>query len=96
MTLTPADKMNNARLVAEYNQIESVIAERRAKGIYMSDGPYSRELDLWSALSQRCDIVKTYDRAVKRGDVSARTQQEYNDLVAKYGDADPLRNCSLY
>ena len=95
-SLTPPDTMSNARLVAEYEQLSAVIEDRRARGIYMSDGPYSRELDLWSQLSQRCDIVKSYDRAIKNGDPAAYIVQEYNELIAKYGDAEPLRNCEFY
>jgi len=96
MELTPASEMNNARLVAEYEQITKVIAERKAQGIYMSDGPYSRELDLWSALSQRCDVVERYDRGMRNGSPAAWVVEAYNELVAAYGDADPLRNCSEY
>ncbi len=95
-TLTPPDYMSNARLVAEYERIQQVIAERMAKDIYMSDGPYSRELVLWSALSQRCDIVERYDRAMDRGDASDKTVDAYEELVAKYGSADPLRSSSEY
>ena len=95
-SLTPASEMNNARLVAEYEQIEKVIADRKARGIYMSDGPYSRELDLWSALSQRCDVVERYDRGVRNGSPAAWVVEAYNELVAAYGDAAPLRICSVY
>jgi len=95
-SLTPASEMNNARLVAEYEQIEKVIADRKARGIYMSDGPYSRELDLWSALSQRCDVVERYDRGVRNGSPAAWVVEAYNELVAAYGDAEPLRNSSEY
>ena len=95
-TLTPAHTMSNARLVAEYENIEKVIADRQAKDIYMSDGPYSRELDLWSQLSQRCDIVERYDRAMENGSASDHVVDAYNELVAKYGSADPLRASSEY
>ena len=95
-TLTPAHTMSNARLVAEYEQICAVIADRKSRGIYMSDGPYSRELDLWSQLSQRCDKVKRYDRGVANGNPSDSTVREYNEIVANYGDVTPLRNCSIY
>lgn len=91
MSLTPTSEMSNARLVAEYLQIEKVIEERREKDIYMSDGPYSRNLDLWSALSQRYDIVKRYDSQLSYGSLSDSTKQKYEELVAKYGDADILR-----
>ena len=90
-SLTPAAGMSNARLVAEYQQIQKVINERREKDIYMSDGPYSRELDLWSVLKRRVDVVKRYDRQLRDGDVSDTTKREYNDLIAAYGDADILR-----
>ena len=95
-TLTPAHTMSNARLVAEYEQITKVIADRKAQGIYMSDGPYSRELDLWSELSQRCDVVVRYDRGVRNGSPSDWVVEAYNELVAAYGDADPLRQSSEY
>ncbi len=90
-SLTPASKMSNARLIAELKQIEAVIAERMEQDIYMSDGPYSRELDLWSAASQRYDKVKRYDRGVNNGSPAAWIVEEYNELIAAYGDADPLR-----
>ena len=89
-TLTPAYTMSNARLIAELERIEQVIAERSAKGIYMSDGPYSRELDLWSQASQRYDIVKRYDRA--SGSMSDSTRKAYEELIATHGSADPLRD----
>ena len=95
-SLTPVDQMSNARLVAEYEQIDKVVNERMANDIYMSDGPYSRQLDLWSALSQRCDKVERYDRGLKNGDLSDSTVAEYNQLVAAYGDAEPLRQSSEY
>ena len=95
-TLTEPDFMNNARLVAEYERIVQVVEERMAKDIYMSDGPYSRELVLWSALSQRCDIVERYDEAMDRGDASEHVIDDYNNLVARFGSADPLRACSQY
>lgn len=95
-SLTPASEMSNARLVAEYEQIQAVIADRRDRDIYMSDGPYSRELDLWSALSQRCDVVERYDRGVRNGSPAAWVVAAYNELVDAYGDAEPLRNCSEY
>jgi hypothetical protein len=92
-TLTPADTMSNARLVAELEQIEKVIDERRAQDIYMSDGPYSRQLDLWSQASQRYDIVKRYDRGINDiiSGLSESARKAYEDLVATHGDADPLR-----
>ena len=90
-SLTPASEMSNARLIAELRQIEAVIAERQEKDIYMSDGPYSRELDLWSAASQRYDKVKRYDRGMNNGSPAAYVVEEYNELIAAYGSADPLR-----
>ena len=90
-SLTPTSKMSNARLIAELRQIEKVIAERQEKDIYMSDGPYSRELDLWSAASQRYDKVKRYDRGIKNGSPAAYIVEEYEELIAAYGSADPLR-----
>lgn len=95
-TLTPAHTMSNARLVAEYDQIQKVIKDRRAQDIYMSDGIYSRELDLWSQVSQRCDVVERYDRGLKNGSMSDSAVSEYNELVATYGDAEPLRQSSEY
>ncbi len=92
-SLTPAHTMSNTRLIAELEQIDRVIDERRAQDIYMSDGPYSRQLDLWSEASQRYDAVKSYDRYVRYGDpVPERTQREYDELVATYGDPQPLRD----
>ena len=52
-SLTPAYKMSDERLKAEYYNIEKVIEDFRARGIYMSDGVYSRELDLWAELEKR-------------------------------------------
>lgn len=52
-SLTPPAEMSDERLLAEYEYIQNVIADFKARGIYMSDGPYSRELDLWSAVSRR-------------------------------------------
>ena len=83
--------MSNARLIAELKQIEKVIAERSAQDIYMSDGPYSRELDLWSNASQRYDKVKRYDRGMNNGSPADWVVEEYNALIAAHGSADPLR-----
>ncbi len=52
-SLTPAYKMSDERLLAEYENIQRVIEDYRNRDIYMSDGPYSRELDLWSEASRR-------------------------------------------
>jgi len=52
-TLTPAENMSDERLLAEYANIQKVIEDYRSRGIYMSDGPYSRELVLWSEASRR-------------------------------------------
>lgn len=52
-TLTPPAKMSDERLLAEYENIQKVIEDFRKRDIYMSDGPYSRELDLWSEVSRR-------------------------------------------
>jgi len=93
-TLTPAHTMSNARLIAELRQIDKVIDERMAQDIYMSDGPYSRQLDLWSQASQRYDIVKRYDRGIDDtiSGLSDRARNAYNELIAAHGDADPLRD----
>ncbi|MBR3996296.1 MAG: hypothetical protein IKI97_13605 [Clostridia bacterium] len=45
--------MSDERLLAEYENIQKVIEDFRTRDIYMSDGPYSRELDLWSEASRR-------------------------------------------
>ena len=94
--LTPAHTMSNARLVAEYEQIEKIIDERRAQDIYMGDAIYSRELDLWSQLSQRCDIVERYDRGLRNDSLSERTIADYEALIAAHGDVEPLRSSSEY
>ncbi len=52
-TLTPPAKMSDERLLAEYENIQKVMDDFRSRGVYMSDGPYSRELDLWSEASRR-------------------------------------------
>ena len=52
-TLTPPASMSDERLLAEYENIQKVIEDFRTRDIYMSDGPYSRELDLWSEASRR-------------------------------------------
>ncbi len=52
-SLTPAYKMSDERLLAEYKNIQKVMADFRARDIYMSDGIYSRELDLWAEISKR-------------------------------------------
>ena len=82
-TLTAPSAMSNARLVAEYEQIESVLEKWWASGIFVSDEVYSRESDLESELSERCDIVVQYD--------GGGAQQAYNDLVAKFGEVSALR-----
>ena len=82
-TLTAPSAMSNARLVAEYEQIESVLEQWWASGIFVSDEVYSRESDLESELSERCDIVEQYD--------DGGAQQAYNDLIAKFGDVSALR-----
>lgn len=52
-SLTPPAEMSDERLLAEYEYIQRAIADFKARGIYMSDGPYSREIDLWSQVSRR-------------------------------------------
>lgn len=51
--LTPPATMSDERLLAEYENIQRVMDDFRNRDIYMSDGPYSRELDLWSEASRR-------------------------------------------
>lgn len=53
MILTPPAEMSDERLLAEYEYIQKAIADFRKRDIYMSDGPYSRELDLWSQVKIR-------------------------------------------
>lgn len=90
-TLTPAAEMSNARLAAEYDQIEKVIEDFRNRDLFITDSIYSRELDLWSQVSQRCDIVERYDRGIRNDSLSDRNRKAYDDLVQQYGDAEPLR-----
>ncbi len=53
MSLTPPAEMSDERLLAEYEYIQKAIDDFKARDIYMSDGPYSRDLDLWSEVSRR-------------------------------------------
>ncbi|MBE6916133.1 MAG: S-layer homology domain-containing protein [Ruminococcaceae bacterium] len=52
-SLTPAYKMSDERLIAEYNNIQKIMDDFRARDIYMGDAIYSRELDLWAEYSKR-------------------------------------------
>ncbi len=52
-TLTPAYKMSDERLLAEYKNIQKIMDDFRSRDIYMGDAIYSRELDLWAEASKR-------------------------------------------
>jgi len=91
LTLTPAADMSNARLAAEYEQIEDLIDDYRSRDLFITDSIYSRQLDLWSQVSQRCDIIERYDRGVRNGSLSESAKKAYEELVQKHGDAEPLR-----
>ncbi len=53
MTLTPAHKMSDERLLAEYKHIEEVMDDFSARGVAIGDPIYSRHLDLWAEASKR-------------------------------------------
>ena len=52
-TLTPAYKMSDERLLAEYHNIEKVMDDFTARGVPIGDPIYSRHLDLWAEASKR-------------------------------------------
>jgi len=90
--LTHPSEMSNAKLVAEYDHICSLTEQ----DIYRTEVILTRENDLWSNLSQRCDKVKRYDRGMNNGGPSDWVIEDYEELIAAYGSADPIRNCILY
>lgn len=52
-TLTPAHKMSDERLKAEYYNIEKVMDDFSARNVPIGDPIYSRHLDLWAELEKR-------------------------------------------
>jgi len=95
MSLTPVGEMSNAQLVAESDQIGALIREYRASDKYISDSLLVRGDDLMYQIMDRTLIVERYEEAVRQKekygwDISDGILEDYENLVAKYGDPAPL------
>ncbi len=91
MTLTPPDKMSNARIVAEMRQLDAEMEAWRNAGESVTLSMLVRSDDLTYNAMRRMEIVRRYDRGVNNG-LSESARREYEELVAGYGDPQPLRD----
>ena len=83
-SLTSPHNMSNARLAAEYEQME------KAAEAHPTESTLIRKLDLWSVLSQRADLVRRYQRALKGGGpIGKYTKLGYEEVLTR-GDISPL------
>ena len=97
MSLTLVQDMDNARLAAEYRQINAVIADYRARDAFISDSLLVRQQDLMYAMMERYDPVRDYDEFMEKHEkygtyVPSYIYEDYEEVVAKYGDPQPLRD----
>lgn len=96
MTLTPVGEMSNAKLVAESDSIAAVIADYRARDAYISDSLLVRKDDIMYQIMDRAQIVESYEEYVRYNanygwDIPDYILEDYENLVAKWGDPAPLR-----
>jgi len=97
MSLTLVQDMDNARLAAEYKQINAVIADYRARDAYISDSLLVRQQDLMYAMMERYEPVREYDEFMEKHEkygsyVPSYIYEDYEEVVEKYGDPQPLRD----
>ena len=82
-SLTDRTKMSNARLMAEYWNLEDLI---KSDDSYRTEPVLIRESDLELEINRRLRIVESYE------EYSPDTwRDEYEELVAQYGDPAPLK-----
>ena len=90
-SLTDVKKLSNARLIAELKRLQACMDDYYARGIFFNDPVYAREQDLLDEREDRGEIVAAYDYYVKGYWKDESIRIAYEELVAKYGPADPLR-----
>ena len=90
-SLTDVKKLSNARLIAELERLQACMDDYYARGIFFNDPVYAREQDLLDEREDRGEIVAAYDYYVKGYWKDESIRIAYEELVAKYGPADPLR-----
>jgi len=96
MSLTPVGEMSNAQLVAESESIAAIIADYRARDVYISDSLLVRENDIMYQIMERSAIVEAYDDYVGYNknygwDIPDYILEDYENLVTKWGDPEILR-----
>lgn len=96
-SLTPVAEMSNAKLVAESDSLEAIIADYKARDAFITDSIYIRRDDIRYQIMERAEIVRMYDQAVEYNkkygwEISQSDIDAYENLVAKWGDPAPLRN----
>lgn len=90
-SLTDVKKLSNARLIAELERLQACMDDYYARDIFFNDPVYAREQDLLDEREDRGEIVAAYDYYVKGYWKDESIRIAYEELVAKYGPADPLR-----
>ena len=90
-SLTDVKKLSNARLIAELKRLQACMEDYRQRDIFFNDPVYAREQDLLDEREDRGEIVAAYDYYVKGYWKDESIRIAYEELVAKYGPADPLR-----
>ena len=90
-SLTDVKKLSNARLIAELERLQACMEDYRQRDIFFNDPVYAREQDLLDEREDRGEIVAAYDYYVKGYWKDESIRIAYEELVAKYGPADPLR-----
>jgi len=91
-SLTPVKKLSNARLMAELKRVQDCMEDFRARDIFFNDPVYAREQDLLDEREYRGQIVSSYDYYVKGYWKGEDLRIAYEELVAKYGSVEPLRD----
>ena len=91
-SLTDVKKLSNARLIAELERLQACMEDYRQRDIFFNDPVYAREQDLMDERDYRGNIVSNYDMYVKGYWEGEDLRIAYEELEAKYGPADPLRD----
>ena len=96
-SLTPVGEMSNAKLVAESDSLAAIIADYKARDAFITDSIYIRRDDIRYQIMERQQTVQLYDEAVEQNrkygwEIDDFILEDYEDLVAKWGDPAPLRD----